>query len=56
LGDWIEGGGDVLSTDDDLFMVRGRVWCGDRILIAGSGVFKPIQPRDPRPGEKAFRG
>jgi acyl-coenzyme A thioesterase PaaI-like protein len=56
LGEWVEGGGEVLSTADDLYVVRGRVWCGDRTLITGSGVFKPIQRRDPRPGEKAFRG
>ena len=56
LGDWIEGGGEVLSTDDSLSVVRGRVWCGDRTLLTGTGVFKPIQPRDPRPGERAYRG
>jgi acyl-coenzyme A thioesterase PaaI-like protein len=55
LGEWIEGGGEVLSTADDLYVVRGRVWCGDRALITGTGLFKPIQRRDPRPGEKAFR-
>ena len=54
LGEWVEGGGEVLSTADDLYIVRGRVWCGDRTLITGTGVFKPIQRRDPRPGEKAF--
>ncbi|MBS0384442.1 MAG: PaaI family thioesterase [Proteobacteria bacterium] len=56
LGDWVEGGGEVLSTADDLYVIRGRVWCGDRTLITGSGVFKPVQRRDPRPGERAFRG
>ncbi|MBI3437256.1 MAG: PaaI family thioesterase [Proteobacteria bacterium] len=55
LGDWVEGSGDVLSTADDLYVIRGRVWCGDRGLITGTGIFKPIQRRDPRPGEKAFR-
>ncbi|HJS79751.1 MAG TPA: PaaI family thioesterase [Vitreimonas sp.] len=55
LGDWIEGGGEVLSTEDNLYVVRGRVWCGDRTLLTGTGVFKPIQPRDPRPGEKAYK-
>jgi hypothetical protein len=45
----------VLSTEDSLYVVRGRVWCGDRMLITGTGLFKPIQPRDPRPGEKAYR-
>ncbi len=56
LGDWVEGAGQVLSTEDDLYVVRGRVWCGERTLITGSGVFKPIQRRDPRPGERAFAG
>lgn len=55
LGDWVEGGGEVLSTEDDLFMVRGRIWTGDRLLITGTGVFKPIQRREPRPGEKAYK-
>lgn len=54
LGDWVEGGGEVLSRTDDLFVVRGRVWCADRTLITGTGIFKPIQRREPRPGEKAF--
>ncbi|MEZ5996288.1 MAG: PaaI family thioesterase [Hyphomonadaceae bacterium] len=55
LGDFVEGGGDVLSTDDGLYMVRGRIWTLDRTLMTGLGIFKPIQRRDPRPGEKAFR-
>ena len=55
LGDWIEGGGEVLSTDDDLYIVRGRVWCGERTLVTGTGLFKAIAPRTPRPGEKAFK-
>lgn len=54
LGDWIEAGGEVLATEDDVFSVRGRVWAGDRTLVTGVGVFKSIAPRDPRPGEKAF--
>jgi acyl-coenzyme A thioesterase PaaI-like protein len=54
LGEWVEGGGEVLSRTDDLFVVRGRVWCGERALITGTGVFKPIQSRAPRPGERAF--
>jgi acyl-coenzyme A thioesterase PaaI-like protein len=54
LGDWVEGGGEVLSTGDGLYVVRGKIWAGDRQLITGAGVFKPIQSRDPRPGEKAY--
>jgi|JI10StandDraft_1071094.scaffolds.fasta_scaffold163363_1 acyl-coenzyme A thioesterase PaaI-like protein len=54
IGDWVEGASEVLSTADDLYVVRGRIWSGERTLITGTGVFKPIQRRDPRPGEKAF--
>ncbi|PZO48901.1 MAG: thioesterase [Alphaproteobacteria bacterium] len=54
LGDWVEGTSEVLSREDDLFVVRGRIWTGDRLLITGTGVFKPIQKRDPRPGERAY--
>lgn len=54
IGEWVEGASDVMSTEGDLYIVRGRIWTGDRTLITGTGVFKPIQRRDPRPGEKAF--
>jgi acyl-CoA thioesterase FadM len=54
IGDWVEGASEVLSREDDLFIVRGKVWTADRTLMTGTGVFKPIQRRDPRPGEKAF--
>ena len=55
LGDWVEGGGEALSQEGDLFMVRGRIWSGERTLMTGTGVFKPLQRREPRPGEKAYR-
>lgn len=54
IGDWVEGGGEVLSTTDGLYVIRGKIWSGERQLMTGTGVFKPIQRRDPRPGEKAF--
>lgn len=54
LGDWVEGTGDVLSREDKLYTIRGRIWCGDRLLMSGTGIFKAIEPRPPRPGEKAF--
>lgn len=56
LGDWVEGGGEVMSTTDDIYVVRGRVWAGDKTLVTGTGIFKPIAPREARPGEKAFKG
>jgi acyl-coenzyme A thioesterase PaaI-like protein len=55
IGDWVEGAGETLSSADGLFVVRGRVWAGERLLMTGTGLFKPLQRRDPRPGEKAFR-
>jgi acyl-coenzyme A thioesterase PaaI-like protein len=55
LGDWVEGAGELLSDEADVFTVRGRIWSGERLLMTGAGVFKAIAPRDPRPGEKAYR-
>lgn len=55
LGEWVEGGGEVLSREGGLYVVRGRVWSGERELVTGTGVFKAIQKREPRPGEKAFK-
>lgn len=54
LGEWVEGASEVLSRADSLYVVRGRIWTGERTLITGTGVFKPIQRREPRPGERAF--
>jgi acyl-coenzyme A thioesterase PaaI-like protein len=54
-GDWVEGASEVLSRTDELYVVRGKVWSGDRVLMTGTGVFKPLQPRAPRPGEHAFK-
>jgi acyl-coenzyme A thioesterase PaaI-like protein len=55
LGDWVEGAGELLSDEDGVFTVRGRIWSGERLLMTGTGVFKAIAPREPRPGEKAFK-
>ncbi|MBY0564319.1 MAG: PaaI family thioesterase [Hyphomonadaceae bacterium] len=54
LGDWVEGGSEVLSRENDLYLVQGRIWNGDRTLITGSGMFKALERRDPRPGERAY--
>ena len=54
VGEWVEGGGEILSGADDLYTVRGRVWCGERTLMTGAGLFKALGPRKPRPGERAF--
>ena len=55
LGDWVEGEGELIGEEDMLFTVRGRIWAGDRTLITGTGVFKALSPRKPRPGELAFK-
>ena len=55
LGDWVEGGGrGALDRGRSLHRARARLG-GERLLMTGTGMFKPIQPRDPRPGEKAFQ-
>jgi uncharacterized protein (TIGR00369 family) len=48
LGDWVEGSGEVAGTDDDLFTIKGRIWCGERTLMSGTGVFKALGPRAKR--------
>lgn len=53
-GDWIEAGGELVSDDAGLYIVRGGVWSAGRTLVSGTGVFKALRPREPRPGEKAF--
>lgn len=55
LGDWVEGEGELIGDEDMLFTVRGRIWCGDRTLITGTGIFKALSPRKPRPGELAYK-
>lgn len=55
LGDWVEGEGELIGEEDLLFTVRGRIWAGDRTLITGTGIFKALSPRAPRPGELAYK-
>jgi len=54
IGEWVEGGGVVMSEDNGLYVVQGRLWAGERTLMVGSGVFKALGPREPRPGEKNY--
>ena len=54
LGDWVEAGSEILGVEGDLYSVRGRVWCGERTLLTGTGLFKAVAGREPRPGERAF--
>ena len=48
LGDWVEGTGEVVGVDDDVYTVKGRIWCGDRTVMTGTGIFKTLGKRPPR--------
>lgn len=49
-GEWVEAGSEILSEEGDLFSVRGKVWCGERLVLTGTGLFKSMGPRPPRQG------
>jgi uncharacterized protein (TIGR00369 family) len=48
LGEWVEGTGEVAGVDDDLYTIKGRIWCGDRTIMTGTGIFKTLGQRPPR--------
>jgi|ERR1700733_1535808 len=48
LGDWVEGTAKVVGENDDLYTVEGRVWCGERTIMTGTGIFKTLGPRPER--------
>lgn len=45
LGDWVEGTGIITGGEDDFVTVKGRIWCGDRTIMSGTGVFKVLGER-----------
>lgn len=55
LGEFVEGAAELIAEEADVFTVRGRIWTGERLLMTGTGVFKTLAPREPRPGERAYR-
>ena len=55
LGDWIEGRAELMAEEDDIFTVRGRIWCGDLMVMTGVGVFKVIGPKPSPPAEKTLQ-
>jgi acyl-coenzyme A thioesterase PaaI-like protein len=48
VGDWVEGSGRIVRADDDLFTVRGRIWCDSQTIMTGTGIFKTLGPRKER--------
>ncbi|MBI1260940.1 MAG: PaaI family thioesterase [Rhizobiales bacterium] len=45
LGEWVEGTGVIVGEEDDFITVQGRIWCGDRTIMSGTGVFKALGER-----------
>lgn len=48
VGDWVEGNGVITGTENDIYTVSGRIWCGERIIMSATGVFKALGIRPPR--------
>jgi acyl-coenzyme A thioesterase PaaI-like protein len=48
LGDWVEGNGEVAGFEDGIYTIKGRIWCGDRTIMTGTGIFKTLGKRPPR--------
>ena len=36
---------EIVGVEDDFFTVKGRIWCGDRTIMSGTGVFKALGER-----------
>ena len=52
MGDWVEGSSEIISEQDDIFTVRGRIWCAERTLMTGTGVFKGLRNIARKPGDR----
>lgn len=56
MDDWVEGASEIIAEQDDVFTVRGRIWCADRTLMTGTGVYKGIRSIVRKPGDRQVRG
>jgi len=56
MGDWVEGSSEIIAEQDDVFTVRGRIWCADRTLMTGTAVYKGIRSLVRKPGDREARG
>ena len=43
LGEWVEGRGEIIGLQGDLYTVAGRIWSAERTLMTGTGTFKALQ-------------
>ncbi len=48
VGEWVEGNASIVGTEDDFITVQGRIWCGERAIMTGTGVFKALGQRPPK--------
>ena len=49
VGEFVEGNGEIVGAEDDLFTVRGRIWTGERTIMSATGLFKALGPRPAKP-------
>ncbi len=56
MGDWVEGASEIISEIEDVFTVRGRIWCADRTLMTGTAVYKGNRSIRRKAGEREGRG
>lgn len=43
LGDWVEGDGEVTADVDGFVTTKGQLWCGERVLMTGTAVYKGLE-------------
>lgn len=48
IGEWVEGTGEIVGAEDDIYTVRGKIWVADRTIMSGTGVFKALGERPVR--------
>jgi len=56
MGDWVEGKSEIIAEQDDLFTVRGRIWCEDRTLMTGTAIYKGVRSIQRQPGYREAQG
>lgn len=49
IGDFVEGTGEIVGEEDDLYTIRGRIWTRDKTIMTLNGVFKGLGARPARP-------
>ena len=50
LGDWIETRAHVSRRGRTVLYGTGEIWCGERLLMTGSGIYTPLKSQGPATG------